>query len=135
MIDIFNIIWRNVNDNLIPWFWRDIRVFRENAKNYLWLAEFSYCVLISIENLTDRLYQLAFELDLRLRYTGQVAILEFCLNDYFDNTQRRITVTDATGAYNFFVNVPTGLSYNTDRMVQIIDRYRTAGKTYNIVTV
>lgn len=134
MIAIFNIIWRNISDNLVPWFWRDIRNFRENAINYNWFKEYVYAVLSSIQTLTDRLYSLAYELDLRLRYTGQVAVLEFCLNDYFDNTLRRITITDGT-TYDFDVNVPTGLSYSTDRMIQIIDRYRTAGKTYTIVTV
>ena len=134
MIQIFNIFWRNVNDNLIPFFWRDIRIFRTDAKNYTWLIEYTYCILISIQTLSDKLYQLVFDLDLRLRYTGQVAVLEFCLNDYFDNTLRRITITDGV-SYDFLVNVPLGLSYNTDRMVQIVNRYKTAGKTYNIVTV
>jgi len=173
MIQIFNIQWRNISDNLIPWFWRNVKLFRSGAVNELWLLEYVFCVLSAFQSLTNRLYEFAFDIDRRLLYTGQVTPFEMCLNDYFDNLQRRITISDAYetftlylesepdpnpltiylegepnpdpltifllaekyGEFDFYVNIPSGMTYNYNRMVQIINRYRIAGMRFDIVTV
>lgn len=174
MIEIFNITWRNVNDNLIPWFWRNITYFKASAVNQTWLKEYLFSILIALQNLTNRLFEFAFESQNLLIYNGQVTILAFCLNDYFDAVLRRIYITDVTafyfelylqgesiiipfslylqgeidpapfdmylsievtGDFDFFVAVPAGLAYDIDRMKQIINTYRGAGKRYSIITV
>ena len=173
MIDIYNINWRNVSDNLIPWFWRNVVNFVSTAKNALWLPEYAYSVMFSFQNLTNRLYVLAFNIDNNLKYSGLVAVLEICLNDYFDSLLRRIKINDVdiynfeayilsgstdtyqtwlltnkntapfdsyltgsvTSDYDFFVEMPSGLSYEYNRLVQIVNRYRAGGKRFAVITV
>ena len=172
-IDIFNIKWRNISDNLIPWFWRDVKLFIETAVNEKWLLEYAYSIMNSFEYITNNLFELAYDLNQRLLYNGQVAVLEFALNDYFDSALKRIYISDAYisltlylesepdpnpltvylegepnpdpitmfllaekySEFDFYVNVPAGLTYNHNRMVQIINRYRVAGMRYDILTV
>lgn len=173
MIEIFNITWRNVSDNLTPWFWRVITLFRPKTTEPLWLVEYVFCIVNALTNLTNRLFELAFDLDRKNKYNGQVTILEFCLNDYFDSLLKRIYISDSvaaffnlylqsetdpspfslylqgeinpaplelytglerSGEFDFDVNVPSGLSFNVNRMRQIINRYRSAGMRYDITT-
>ena len=173
-IEIINITWRNVSDNLIPYFWRDISLFRPLAKFPTWLKEYVYCTVLPLEDLTNRLFEIAFDIEQWLTYKGQVMTLEFCLNDYFDSSFRRIFIDDdfsiaasyldlylagevnpnpfdiyqagepdpapkflnfiKAALYDFYVNVPAGLSFDQPRLEQIVNRYRVGGMRWLLRT-
>lgn len=106
-------------------------------------------------------------------FTGQVISLERLLNDTFDNSMRRIYLSEgnreelfvfnsgegfaagnesfvfvgsgtgeqniflgdnSTLLYDFVVNIPTGLSYDSARLNALIRKYKLAGKKYIIQT-
>lgn len=100
-IDIFNITWINIADNLLPWYWRDLEFFSPGVDNRLWLRDYVRSIMGSIEDLTDRLFELAFNINTKITRTGQFAVLEISLNDDFDATSRRIYLSDAGGLSNY----------------------------------
>lgn len=99
MIKIYNIVWRNISDNLIVWFWRNIKYFNNLAIDETWLKEYIFCVVTPLQKITNDLFELAFNAKNYLIYNGQVTILEFTLNDYFDSAPRRIKITDVNALY------------------------------------
>ena len=100
-IQIFNITWLNVSDNLLPWYWRNIDFYDQGNENPFWLRDWCRSTLIPIENLTNRLFELAFNIQHKTNRTGQHGVLEIVLNDDFDAAVRRIFLSDAAGPGNY----------------------------------
>jgi hypothetical protein len=100
-IQIFNITWINVSDNLIAWYWRDLEIYDPGNENRFWLRDYVRAILGSIENLTNRLFETAFNINKKVTRTGQNAVLEITLNDEFDSVTRQIFLSDAEGLTNF----------------------------------
>ena len=174
-INFFNISWINIADNLIPWYWRDLEQFSPGISNRFWLRDYIRSALLSIEDLTNRLFELAFNIDKKIKRTGQVGVMEIALNEDFDIVLKRIFLSDAWGAgnynydfylqgetdptpqsfykqgevdpdpkifftgverageFDFYVNLPIGLSLDFDRFNSVIDTYKNAGKSYDII--
>lgn len=80
-------------------------------------------------------YQL-WETDMRIQaaVTCQVIYLEMILNFRLLNTfTRTIYITDGDGVLvDFIVNVPSGVTVDANRLVGLIDKYKTCGKRYTI---
>lgn len=91
--NIFNIKWLNITENILPYFWRNISLFGTTTAP-TWLKNYVYCILFSIENLTNRLFEIVLETVRRLKYDGQLLVLETALNDYFDNLTREIYISE-----------------------------------------
>lgn len=107
-----------------------------------------------------------------LSITGQVCLLEKLLNDKFDNTLRRIFITDGEKSkrkyaftknefvplpiytegenkpvfvyldgeinsltYHFIVNVPTGLRFNNDVMISVLNSFKLPSRKYVIQSI
>lgn len=107
----------------------------------------------------------------KLTITPQVVYLEKMLNDRYDTSERRITITDGktynsiflfkkteskpvflflksevgflktflfqkneTGQFtwDFIVNVPVAVSFNTNELIALVNTYKLASKTYKI---
>ncbi|MBP1630877.1 MAG: uncharacterized protein H6Q15_1770 [Bacteroidetes bacterium] len=94
--------------------------------------------------------------------TPQVCYLEKVLNDTFDSSLRRITISEPARVptqymyrktdlkdfyfentyfiddsrfgyiYDFYVNIPIGLIYSNARLINIVNKYKLAGKTFLI---
>lgn len=64
------------------------------------------------------------------QHTGQVISLEHLLNTV--ESFNGIHITDGHGEYDYIINVPIEFAINQDRMVAHLNRYRQAGKTYQI---
>lgn len=101
MIQIFNITWINVSDNLIAWYWRNLEYYDPGNENPLWLRDYMRAILGSIENLTNRLFENAFNNQKKYFRSGQKEVLEISLNTDFDSVARRIYITDAFGLSNY----------------------------------
>ena len=55
----------------------------------------------AFQNLTNRLFETAFNIDKKIKRTGQHGVLEITINDEFDFTLRRIYLSDAFGFANY----------------------------------
>jgi hypothetical protein len=147
--------------------------FLRKTKQISWLK----ALLAPMDRLNSELVTFATDTRYALNFTGQVISLERLLNDTFDNSLRRIYISDGnrqekfvalTGSnnpptpeqvifrseassftgenfavysqsdsnqvYDFQVNVPTGLSYNAGQLNALMNKYKKAGKKYNIAT-
>ena len=85
----------------MPWYWRDLEVFSPGVDNRYWLRDYIRAIMQSIEDITDRLFELAFNIQKKTNRTGQFAVLEISLNTDFDPTFRRIFLSDAGGITNY----------------------------------
>ena len=100
-IQIFNVTWLNVSDNLLPWYWRDLSAFEVGNTNPYWFRNYMRAIMEAIEDLTNRLFATAFNIQKKTNRTGQHGVLEISLNDDFDSALRRIFLADAYGALNY----------------------------------
>jgi hypothetical protein len=100
-INIFNITWQNIADNMLPWYWRDLEVFSPGVDNRFWLRDYVRSMMHSIEFITDNLFELSFNINKKVNRTGQFGVMEIFINDDFDATFRRIFLEDAGGITNF----------------------------------
>lgn len=89
------------------------------AKNVAWIG----ALLAPMQSLNALFVVLATGIRYYLGFTGQVGNLEHLLNDQFDDTQRRIYITDPAGTYVFTTFVfnaieqqPTATIYNTSEV-------------------
>jgi hypothetical protein len=89
MANIFNIDWNNVVLNLTPWFWRDTTSGAE-AK----LIPYERSMIKPVQDVSTDLYNFETETTEFLSYTGQHKVLEEYLNNNYDNTLRRIYITE-----------------------------------------
>jgi hypothetical protein len=172
-MSIFNINWFNVVENLTPSFWRETKTGLE-AK----LIPYLRSVAKPIQDLSDELESFQVQTMAFLDYNGQHQVLEAYLNDNYDNTQRRIFITEnniVNGAtiidlylqgetdpsplsiylqgesslvpfslylqgetisptYNFTINIPVSITFDTDTLTEQVKNYSEAAKTFNIVT-
>jgi len=78
----------------------------------------------------------AWQADIRLQaeMTCQVMYLEAILNyRLLGNFLRTIYITDGDGVLvDFIVNVPEGVSVDSNRLVALLEKYKTYGKRYQI---
>jgi hypothetical protein len=88
-MSIFNINWNNVVENLIPSFWRETKTGLEAR-----VLPYLRSIIKPLQDLSDVLYLLEINTKAFLDYTGQDLALENYLNDNYDNTQRRIFITE-----------------------------------------
>ena len=88
-MSIFKIEWDNVVENLMPSFWRKTKTNIE-AK----LVAYLRSVIAPVQDISDNLYNLQTSTMSFLDYNGQHLALENYLNDLYDNTQRRIYITE-----------------------------------------
>ena len=100
-INIFNITWVNISDNLIAWYLRDLENFVPGIEKRYWLRDYIRAINQPIEDLTNRLFENAFNNQKKYFRTGQHQVLEITLNDEFDSALRRIYITDAFGLSNY----------------------------------
>jgi len=89
MAGIFNIDWNNVAENLTPHFWRKTSTDNEGS-----LVSYIKCIYAPIQTLGTTLNDYNDEIIDFLNYTGQHLSLEEYLNDVYDITLRRITITE-----------------------------------------
>lgn len=88
-MSIFNINWFNVVENLTPSFWRETKTGLE-AK----IVPYLRSVVAPVQELSDDLNLFQIATVNFLNYMGQHMALENFLNDTYDNTQRRIFITE-----------------------------------------
>jgi len=89
MANIFNIDWNNVGINLLPWFYR-----ATSDDNEAKIVPFIRSIYAPIQDISDNLLTLEQDTIEYLNYSGQHKILEEYLNDLYDVTLRRITITE-----------------------------------------
>ena len=79
---------------------------------------------------------MSWQNDIRIQavMTCQVMYLEAMINyRLFSNFLRTVYITDGDGiSYDFIINVPAGLTVNSQRLVSIIEQYKLTGKRYSI---
>jgi hypothetical protein len=86
---------------MLPWYWRDLEPFSPGVDNRYWLRDYNRAILMSIESITDDLFELAFNIQKKTNRTGQHGVLEISINTDFDPTLRRLFLTDAFGPANY----------------------------------
>ena len=89
MANIFDIDWNNVVENLTPYFWRTTNDGNEAKMLANWRA-----MIKPVQDVSDDLLTLQTETVDFLQYTGQHKVLEEYLNNLYDNTLRRIFITE-----------------------------------------
>ena len=100
-INIFNITWVNMSDNLMAWYLRNLAVYEPTTVNPTWLLWWQRAIMEALQPLTNKLFETAFNIDKKIKRTGQHGVLEITINDEFDFTLRRIYLSDAFGAGNY----------------------------------
>jgi hypothetical protein len=100
-IQIFNITWVNISDNLLPWYWRDLSAYDPDNTNPFWMRNWMRCIMEAIEDLTNQLFENAFNNQKKYYRTGQHGVLEIVLNSDFDSVSRRIYLSNAFGLSNY----------------------------------
>lgn len=89
MANIFDINWSNVATNLTPYFWRETTSLTEN--NYM---AYLRSMLAPVQVISDDLLLLQNNTINFLQYTGQNMALTEYLNDLYDESLRRIFITE-----------------------------------------
>ncbi|MCK5641781.1 MAG: hypothetical protein KAJ19_13345 [Gammaproteobacteria bacterium] len=99
--EIYNITWVNISDNLMAWYLRNLLAYDPDNENPTWLLHYQRVIMEAFQLLTNRLFETAFNINIKIKRTGQHGVLEITINDEFDFTLRRIYITDAYGATNY----------------------------------